>query len=130
MSVNLNVQGLRDLDKALNKLDLKTRGNIMRRALTAGATPIVAEARRLAPADKGNLRKGINKKLRRAKGANDFVSSIDIGFRAEVFYGQFLELGTRFMAARPMLRPAMDAAKHKAIAAFKKKMREGIERGR
>ena len=49
MNVDFKVDGLRELDKALNRLPLKARGAVIRGALNKAATPIAAEARRLAP---------------------------------------------------------------------------------
>ncbi len=54
------------------------------------------EARRLCPVDTGKLRESIDKRR--------------MSIIAETDYALFVEIGTRFMAAQPFLRPAMIAA--------------------
>ena len=126
--------GLRELEKSLNKLDVKIRANIMRRSLTAAMTPVVAAAKanidKQGISDSGLLRKSIVKKLRRAKNANNYNAEIDVGIWKRAFYGLFQERGTLHFPARPFLRPALDENVDKVVEAFKKKMREGIVRGK
>ncbi len=53
----------------------------------------------------GRLRGSITWRL----GRDGFGTYVDVG--SAVFYAPFLELGTRRMAARPFLRPALEAAR-------------------
>lgn len=49
------VKGLAELQKALQTLPAKLQANVMRGALRAGAKPLMAEAKQLAPVDQGLL---------------------------------------------------------------------------
>jgi HK97 gp10 family phage protein len=59
-AVTVKIDGLKDLEKALEQFKPATSKAIARRALMKAAEPIVAEARRLAPIDKGHLARSIN----------------------------------------------------------------------
>lgn len=129
-AVSMKIDGLKSLERELKRLDVKVRKNILRRALTAAANPIVKEAKLLAPKDSGMLRKSITKKVSGARASNNYTAAVDIGIRGRAFYGTFVELGTSTVRKQPFLRPAMDSKKNEAIAAFKKKIAEGIKRGK
>ena len=136
MNVDFKVDGLRELDKALNRLPLKARGSVIRGALNKAATPIAAEARRLAPRRKeepenrkyGPLRKSIRKSASTPRGRNNYTAEVKVGPSNRAYYGRFLELGTSKMAARPFLRPAFESKSQEALDIFRREMRERIEK--
>lgn len=88
---------------ALSSL-LETAGGPVGRDLAARAQRVESKAKALAPVDTGRLRGSISYAIAR-DGAGLYA---DIGTNVE--YAAFLELGTRYMAARPFLIPALDAA--------------------
>jgi len=45
----------------------------------------------------------------------------------DAWYWRFLEFGTRKMAARPFLRPALEARRTQAVDAIKERLRQRIE---
>jgi HK97 gp10 family phage protein len=71
------------------------------RAMTAAGKAWVAEARGLAPVRSGDLRDSIGSFYR--EGAQELV------LYAGMPYAAFVEFGTRFRAAVPFMRPAVDA---------------------
>lgn len=62
-----------------------------------------AVAKRLCPVDTGRLRASITHRL----GRDSEGLFVDVG--TDVEYAPYVELGTSRMAARPYLRPALDA---------------------
>lgn len=74
--------------------------DILRRTLA-----VDRQAKNLAPVDTGRLRSSINGRLARdSQGVVGIVGT-------NVHYAIFQEFGTRYMAAQPFLRPALDAAR-------------------
>lgn len=59
MSMTVQVEGLSALDKALGELPKATARNVLKRALTKAAQPIVEEAKRIVPVKSGTLRDSI-----------------------------------------------------------------------
>jgi HK97 gp10 family phage protein len=74
----------------------------VREGVTAVADDIAGEARRLAPVRTGQLRDSITTRRTVRKGEEGDTVRVE----ANTYYAQFVELGTRNMAARPFLRPA------------------------
>ena len=125
-----HIDGLRELNKALDQLPLKVRELVADSASRAGANVIKAEWIRRAPrgtitnaknAEFGPLHKNIKvKKMTRiGRTASGFV--IDTG---NAFWGWFVEFGHN-QPAQPFARPGFDAAADPALtkltAAFKTK---------
>jgi hypothetical protein len=68
---------------------------------------VVQRARELAPVRTGNLRAGLGYQ----------VSDRKLTIISAVYYGGFVELGTRNMAARPHIRPALNEASRLILGA-------------
>ena len=64
---------------------------------------VAEKARANAPVRTGKLREEITYKL---EVQEDVVEGI-VGVGKEAFYARFIEMGTRFLPARPFLRPAV-----------------------
>lgn len=104
-------------------------------ALFAGGEILISAATANAPEDSGDLKssgyvatqerstyKPDNKSNRQIKPRrNEAV----VGFAS--FYAKFLERGTRKMAARPFMRPALDSLKNELARKIVAKLREGTE---
>jgi HK97 gp10 family phage protein len=83
-------------------------------AAKAGAEALAAEAKMRAPVRTGKL-KGSIATRKGTKGTKDRAEWVVF---TGVFYAHFVEYGTRKMAARPYMRPAVDAGGYlKAIEA-------------
>ena len=153
MDVSTQILGFEDLEAQLNRLvDLAEQEKYTYRATSYGLTPIIKEAKRLAPkadqayyryyrgsarqrrrgnpqnsrklVEPGNLKKSIKRKKVKLDGSRGTAIQIS---RKLGFYWRFLEYGTPKMYAVPFLRPAFDAKKQMALDRFKSKYRAFIQ---
>lgn len=143
MNLRWKLTGAREMEKALFALGHQVAGRIGTNALRAGAKPIVAEAKRLAPKSKrgrgGRGRGRIGKHIFAVvvPTTNKHLIIIKIGVRAP--YGKLahlLEFGHvsknqyggpyGFVPAYPFLRPAMDARAAAAIREIGRVLASGI----
>ena len=112
------VDGFRQLDAKFAKLEAIDRRSVAA-ALNAGASILVAEEKRLAPALTGNLRDSIVSDMWPTNFRGDGVT-IWIGPRTgpggpDGWYGVFSEFGTINMPAHPFIRPAVDGRGQQAL---------------
>lgn len=94
----------------------------LRTAVHAGALVIENEAKERAPVRTGTLRRSINTQVQ------DFSPTrivARIGPNTE--YAAFLEFGTRRMAARPYMRPALDSKRAEAAATVRRVFEEKMQ---
>ncbi len=141
MNINTEIEGLEDLDQQLQRLvSIATEEKYVMNACSYAMTPIIAEAKRLAPkAEKdyirhrrghkvevkpGGLKKAISRK--RVKLSNSRGVALQIKY-GKAFYWRFLEYGTPHMLAVPFLRPAFDAKKAQALQRFKDRYRKYVD---
>ena len=127
MNVDFKVDGLRELDKALNRLPLKARAPIMRRALMRAMEPVKQAAIAQAPILTGNLRTNIVKRTSIPKAGNSFTAEARVSVLSDAFYGMFHEFGTVKLPARPFMRPAVDNNAETAVTIFRRQLKESIE---
>lgn len=123
----LQVKGLKELSKALEELGGRDALKAIRAGVRAGAAIIGKEARSRAPVDTGELRRGIKWQASRSRSSPTEITFV-IGPVEDVFYGMFLELGTSKVAARPFLRPAIEAKSRQAVDAVRDKTSERIRK--
>ena len=102
--IGVDLEGIAGLRAGFTELKEATQKTVLRRALAAGAVPVVEEAQRLAPRRSGDLARGIAARVSVRKTQAEAV----ISFAKEQFYGRFVETGTSTTPARPFLRPALD----------------------
>lgn len=139
------VTGLEAVDKALAKLDGKMQRKFARTATRKSAGPMLKDARKRAPRKgsgkgaTGFLRRSLRLKGKAYKG----VFIVIIGARSEaqqtrpdgrigkpVKYAHLVEFGTRTQAARPFMRPAWDAHKHRIVPTMTRLIYSQIETNR
>lgn len=96
----------------------------MRKALNAGIAPIKKEAKRLAPVDKGVLKKQIRSKQMRYTAK----PSVGLFVSAKGFYWYFLETGTSSIAPTPFIRPAADSKHEEGVEKFKEVLKAEIDK--
>lgn len=127
MNESYEVNGLKELNKALKQFSVEVERKILRSIVQAGGQVVVKAAKENVPVDSGALRDGIIR--RAAKGAKTPGKVVvNVGTATEVFYGVFLELGTSSIPATPWLRPALDDNVSKIITAMRKRAEKRIER--
>ena len=103
-SVTTKIEGLDELAKKSSLLKRSFAQTTLRTALRNAAKPVRTKARQKAPRDRGDLVKGIDTRVKVERDGRGYA---DVGFKPEVFYGGFQELGTSQQPARPFLRPAL-----------------------
>lgn len=141
--VTVEVNGLAELEKALQAVGQAAAGKALRSALRAGLLPIRKDAEARIPVGrvphyvgrkaKGKLvQPGHLRTQMRAKALRDeeFSGMVALTFSGDGFYAMFHEFGTAKMPARPILRPAFDTQKDAALARFKERLAAAIEKAR
>lgn len=128
------IDGLKELDDALKELPRATARNVLRRTLIQQGEPIRAEGERLAPKDKGGLKRSytVGTKLsRRQKSQNKKESDVEVyigpGPSAKSIQTEF---GNAHQAAQPHLRPAFDNNVQRVLEGIKKDLANQIEKAR
>jgi hypothetical protein len=96
IKVTCNMQGIRELQAAIRTFD-STMQRYVHAKLVSWAEDVKTEAIRRAPVKTGHLRSSIYSLVK------DWV--VNIG--AEATYALFVELGTRYLRARPYLYPSI-----------------------
>jgi len=96
IEITCDVEGVREFQEAMRNFESAMQ-EYVHRQLASWAADVKALARQLVPVRTGHLRSTIYTKIR------DWVAEIG----AEAAYALFVELGTRYMRARPYLYPAI-----------------------
>ncbi|MFK3915765.1 HK97-gp10 family putative phage morphogenesis protein [Psychrobacter sp. NPDC078501] len=124
MSAEFRIEGLDELDKQFDRLIDTSKKKVMRKALNAGIAPIKKEAKKLAPVDKGVLKKDIRSKQMR------YTTKPAVGLfvGSKGFYWYFLENGTSSIAPTPFIRPAVDSKHEEGIGKFKEVLKAEIDK--
>lgn len=127
------LQGVEELKRVFKLLPERCRKNVLRAGVRAGAVVVQKAVLARAPVnpDKatrqkyGHLRDNIKIKMVRGNTA-DIVRYVVTTGRA--FWGNFLEFGTRWIRARPFMRPALDESAGPALQAMVKVISVTIEK--
>lgn len=134
--IDMKVEGLADLLKALNELPKELHRGPLRSAVSAAAKVVQDEAKANAPVDTGVLQKAIYR-TRSRSGSSRVQETAIVGVRfgrkyrkrgMDGFYMPWVEFGTSKMAARPFMRPAFDTTKTQQLEAMKTRLARAIQR--
>lgn len=116
--VTVHIEGLREVEKAMEELSTAVSRRVARKALTAGGEVIAREARALVPVDIGYMRESIDVSTRltrrqramhrKAAPVEMFVGPNDPGAVAE-------EFGWKDGRPQPYMRPAWDRTRQQAL---------------
>lgn len=96
IEISCDIEGVEEFVVAMERFDSAMQKHVHRQ-LASWAADVKALAKQLVPVRTGHLRASIYAKIR------EWVAEIG----AEATYGLFVELGTRYMRARPYLYPAI-----------------------
>jgi len=96
VEITCDVEGVEEFKVAMEQFDSGMQRHVHRQ-LASWAADVKALAKQLAPVRTGHLRSSIYAKI------SEWVTEIG----AEATYALFVELGTRYMQARPYLYPAI-----------------------
>lgn len=139
----VKVHGLEELERELNALPEKFAKTALRTASRKAGQLVQREAMARAPKSglpipRGGkdsrwrtvpLSKGIRVTTRvKGEGVRGGTIETHIGIIGRVFYGRFLEFGTKFMSKRPFLGPAFEALRGTILDTFKLELRKAIGR--
>lgn len=119
----VSVEGGEELARRLSQLSESMSGAVLVEATLAGAGPIKETASQRAPRDEGRLSRSIDAEVVKAEPRR---AAVHVGPNRNAFYGMFVELGTRHIAAKPFLRPAFDMEKDKAVEAIADHLRTAL----
>jgi HK97 gp10 family phage protein len=150
--MEVKVQGLKELDMKLAELTRQLQTRALRQAVNAGAQIVKKAARAKVPIDTGLLRREIiaarsrrqstfgretfniliRQKTKKYADTRANRRSRRVGksykVQGDAFYWRFVEFGTKHMAARPFLRPALANNQQAAINAIREKLAAAIQR--
>lgn len=142
--MKIRLDGLKELDRALQELTTATAKNVAKRALERAGAPIAASAQANAPKRSGKLKAAVIVSGR-AKGANKGAAAFGaalrsgaskaearqiardanrggsnevlmyVGVASDTGQGVLQEFGTQHHAPQPFLRPAWDENKDQAL---------------
>jgi HK97 gp10 family phage protein len=130
----IRVDGLKELDEALQELPKATARNVLLRTLKEQGEPIRADGERNAPKDKGGLKQSytVGTKLsRRQKSQNKKESMVEVYIGpGPAAKGVQTEFGNAHQAAQPHLRPAFDGNVQRVLAGIRDDLAAQIEKAR
>ena len=96
VEISCDINGIEEFKVAMERFDSGMQRQVHRQ-LASWAAAVEALAKQIVPVRTGHLRSSIYAKIQ------DWVAEIG----AEATYALFVELGTRYMRARPYLYPAI-----------------------
>lgn len=147
MATTVRITGAREMEAVLRQLPQHIAKQALTKALRAAAEPILDEARALAPVGQESKGRVRLRTTRRGKVAIANYGKLKLSLRiatvpasqtphsatvavsvGKAFWGLFVEFGTRFMSARPFLRPAFEAKKTEALNRLGKALGDEIEK--
>lgn len=135
-----NLEGVQALMTQLEELQMLDDGKVLRAGARAAGRVVMDAARARIPVGEhshytykkrlvggGFSKRNISMKVSLSKDKQ--AVTLRVGTRAEAFYApQFVELGTKWMPARPWLRPAFYASAGAAQKAFADQLRKHIKK--
>lgn len=149
--VDVRIDGLAALEKALAELPEKLQRNVVRGGLRAGAKVIEQRAKDAVPVRSGKLRDSIRVSVRVKRGVPEATIRAGGRDKGGAFYAHWVEFGTGAhlikpkarkslvvasilretvdhpgATAHPFMRPAMDAGAQEAVLAFGEYVRKRL----
>lgn len=134
----IQVKGLPELRARLQELARAPDRRSVTAALKDGAEIVRADAQRRAPVSGHPHRLGRSRSIVMpgfmrahlrvsALRRTEFFASVAVYVKQRAFYWRFVEFGTRYIRARPFLRPALEVNRVKAAETIVARLRERIE---
>lgn len=120
MEFDVKFAGGKEMLTVMKKLDRDVERKLGMSALRSGARKILAEAKRLVPVRTERLKKAITVKgVPKRFGVIQLAIGVKRGKKRSdttgAWYAHLIEFGTKFMPAKPFLRPALDSRHKEAI---------------
>jgi HK97 gp10 family phage protein len=131
------VTGQKQLDNAMQQLKLSRAKAVVRKAARPALKPTLKAIRKNAPKRKRKrgqprvapvLSRAFRiRTLRKGRNAGAKITTLSDRFN-KIFYGGFIEWGTRHIEARQFVKRSVDATKAESIAIFQRQVGKGIIR--
>lgn len=150
--ISIKIEGLKELQQALDQLPKEIQGRPLRSAVSYGAKAVVEDVKSKVPVGETGILKSAVYRYRSRRDSATGRETFFVGIRqgkaqykdtaynrrkgrvgktyktaGEAYYWRFLEFGTAKMAARPFLRPAFEATKSRAVEIIKERLGKAIE---
>lgn len=126
-ATSIKITGAREMEKLLMELGPNVARRIGQAANKAAANVIADEARRLVPVRTGELQASITVQAEKGNDEREIETVIGV-FKPTSGRAHLVEFGTRHSAARPFMRPALDAKAGEALSKMADMLAKGIER--
>ena len=136
--VTIKLEGVQQLLKNLEQFSQTIQRRIVRKAVSAGSTPMLQAVKAAAPRETGLLKKSIGRKVKTYRNSgvvlviigprSGFRTVIDDKPRNPLMYAHLVEFGTSKAPAKPFMRPAFQAMKQTAQNIIRQKLAEEIEK--
>lgn len=140
--VDIELDGFKELDRALGKLPYEVGTKVLQNAVTSAILPARKAIYNAAPIGQddnrnpesksgkiklkyGKLRENIKKRKSRTYSDKSKSAYISTG---DAFWGFFLEFGTRYIPATRWFSKAFESAQNEMLAKLKKDLARGIEK--
>jgi len=132
--IDIRLLGDKQLQRKLTNLELAVQKKIVRKALRAGAKPMLATAKAKVNVDTGALKANIKiKALKRSRRGSFGVQVTTpprekLGIAADDpgYYPAILEYGSATNRAQPFLRPAFDDNRSRSLDVVKETIASGV----
>ncbi|ODN41051.1 HK97-gp10 family putative phage morphogenesis protein [Piscirickettsia litoralis] len=121
------VEGLKDLEQKLKKLEPKKIRTLNRRALRKAAEPVERQMKANAPQKSGALAESIKRRSKKGKGRRAIVN-VTVGPSRKIQYAIEQEYGSSHQPARPFIRPALNDNAPQAIDTFKNELTRALKK--
>lgn len=135
--IKVEVTGLEELERNLRALPERLAQRTLASAGRKGIRPIQDAAQTAAPHRTGKLELGIVSRLKvKSDGVSGATVVVKLGLKtgsrdkksASVFYGRFIEKGTKFIKPHPFMEPSFKNWAVASIKEFAVELERGIER--
>ena len=118
----VKITGIKEVEKLLKDIEKEAKKELGN-ATKEGAEIIKSKVEANAPVRTGKLKKSI--KIRAVKNSG---GKVEYEIYSELDYAGYVEMGTRYKAARPFFRPAVDENSDKATKKILDVVGKGIDR--
>lgn len=132
MILKTHIAGAKELRAVLVKLPDRARKRVLASSTRKAAKVVLDETVAQAPVGTeppdfkyGRLRDNLRVTARKGNDADKAVFAVHNG---RAYWANFLEFGTRYMAARPFMRHAMEVSVPKALKVLGDALGKGIEK--
>ena len=120
--IRVEVKGIKELQAKFKQIDAEFQ-RALNDAVSAGAAVVTRDAKIRCAVDTGTLRRSL-REMKHTENAGRIESQVG----TDIVYAPHVEFGTRYQAAQPYLRPALDENGPEIQRAFELKLNQILMR--